>query len=43
MEIQAAFLEWRDAITPAQHAVASKYWGFDDIKSAEELKDLLTK
>jgi hypothetical protein len=43
MEIQAAFLEWRDAITPAQHAVVSKYWGFDAIRSAEELKSLLAQ
>jgi hypothetical protein len=43
MEIQDAFLQWRDAITPGQRAVAAKYWGFDDIKSEEELRVLLSK
>ena len=43
MEIQEAFLTWHDAITPEQHAVVARYWGFNDVRTPEELNILLSQ
>lgn len=40
-EITEAFLSCSEAITEKQYAVVAKYWGFEQVRNPEELRNLL--
>lgn len=41
--IGKVFSEYTDSVTSEQHKIASRYWGFDCVKSREELSIILSK
>ena len=41
VEITEAFLSFSDVITQKQYDVVAKYWGFDQLKTSEDLRELL--
>ena len=40
-KIGSFFLTYTEQIQPEQYAVVAKYWGFDSVRTSEELKSIL--